>query len=75
LIGPKRIKGLVLPRHITMHILSEQLNLTVEKIGEILGGRDHTTVMHGRDKIKRLISTDIEIQRITDEVRQRLSTE
>ena len=75
LIGPKRIKSLVLPRHITMHILSEQLRLTVEKIGEILGGRDHTTVMHGRDKIKKLMLTDREVQRITAEVRQRLSTQ
>ena len=75
LIGPKRIKSLVLPRHITMHILSEQLSLTVEKIGEILGGRDHTTVMHGRDKIKKLMLTSREVQRITAEVRQRLSTQ
>ena len=74
LIGPKRVKGLVLPRHLAMHILSEQLRLTVEKIGEILGGRDHTTVMHGRDKIKKLISTDREVQRISIEVKQMLST-
>lgn len=72
LIGPKRQKELVLPRHITMFILSEQLNLTVEKIGQILGGRDHTTVMHGRDRIKKLINTDREVQKIMIEVKQRL---
>ncbi|MDP3974096.1 MAG: chromosomal replication initiator protein DnaA [Candidatus Daviesbacteria bacterium] len=74
LIGPRRIKGLVLPRHLAMHILSEDLNLTVEKIGEIMGGRDHTTVMHGRDKIKRLIVENRDIQRILGEVKQNLST-
>lgn len=74
LIGPKRFKELVLPRHLVMHILSEHLNLTVEKIGDILGGRDHTTVMHGRDKIKKLILTDREIQRVSIEIKQRLST-
>lgn len=74
LIGPKRVKELVLPRHLVMHILSEQLNLTVEKIGEIIGGRDHTTVMHGRDKIKKLILTDREVQRILIELQQNLST-
>ncbi len=73
LTGPRRQKELVLPRHIVMHILSEQLKLPVEKIGEILGGRDHTTVMHGRDKIKRLIVTDREVQRTLIEVKQRLS--
>lgn len=74
LTGPRRIKGLVLPRHLAMHILSEELKLTVERIGEILGGRDHTTVMHGRDKMKKLISTDREAQRIFIEVKQHLST-
>ncbi len=74
LIGPKRVKEFVLPRHITMHILSEDLNLTVEKIGDIMGGRDHTTVMHGRDKIKKLIVENRAIQRIVGEVKQNLST-
>lgn len=74
LTGPKRQKELVLPRHLVMYILSEELGLTVEKIGEVLGGRDHTTVMHGRDKIKRLILTNREIQRIYIEAKQNLST-
>ena len=74
LIGQRRQKELVLPRHITMFILSEHLNLTVEKIGQILGKRDHTTVMHGRDKIKKLKDTDQEIQRMLGEIKQSLST-
>lgn len=74
LVGPRRVKELVLPRHLVMHILSEQLSLTVEKIGDILGGRDHTTVMHGRDKIKKLILNDREVQRILIELNQNLST-
>lgn len=73
LTGPKRQKELVLPRHIAMYILSEELRLTVERIGEILGGRDHTTVMHGRDKMKKLINTDREVQRMFIEVRQRIT--
>ena len=63
LTGPRRQKELVLPRHITMYILSEELNLTVEKIGQLLGGRDHTTIMHGRDKIKSLLLKDRELQK------------
>src|SRR3989338_4804803 len=72
LTGPKRQKELVLPRHIAMFILAEDLKLTVERIGQLLGGRDHTTVMHGRDKIKKLIVTDREIQRVFTEVKGRL---
>ncbi len=74
LTGPKRQKGLVLPRHFAMYILSEELGMTVEKIGQILGGRDHTTVMHGRDKIRELVIKDREIQRMFVEVKQNLST-
>lgn len=75
LVGPKRQKELVLPRHISMYILSEELGMTVEKIGQVLGGRDHTTVMHGRDKIKQLINKDGEVQRVLIEVKQQaLST-
>ncbi len=73
LTGAKRQKELVLPRHITMFILSEHLNMTVEKIGQILGKRDHTTVMHGRDKIKGLMNTDIEVQRFMTEIKSRLT--
>lgn len=74
LTGPKRQKELVLSRHITMYLLSEELNLTVEKIGGVLGGRDHTTVMHGRDRIKNLIIADKETQRLLIEVKQKIST-
>lgn len=74
LTGPKRQKELVLPRHIIMYILSEEIGMTVEKIGEVLGGRDHTTVMHGRDKIKELLLKDREIQTIFIEIKQKLST-
>ncbi len=64
LTGPKRQKELVLPRHIAMYILSEETKMTVEGIGQLLGNRDHTTVMHGRDKIKALALKDLELQKI-----------
>ena len=72
LAGSKRQKELVLPRHIAMFILTEHLNMTVEKTGQILGGRDHTTIMHGRDKIKKLINSDREVQRMLIEIKSRL---
>lgn len=73
LTGPNRQKELVLPRHIAMYLLSEELKLTVERIGQILGGRDHTTVMHARDKMKKLFTTDREIQRTLIEVKQKIT--
>lgn len=71
LTGPKRQKEYVLPRHMAMYFLAEELRLTVEKIGELMGGRDHTTVMHARDKIRKLIQNDREVQRIFIEIKQR----
>lgn len=74
LTGPKRQKELVLPRHITMYILAEELGMTVEKIGQLLGGRDHTTVMHGRDRIKKQLAKDREIQRLFMEIKNYFQT-
>lgn len=72
LLGPRRQKELVLPRQIAMFIMYEECKLPMEKIGQILGGRDHTTVMHGVDKIKEAISRDREIQRMLIELKQHI---
>ena len=62
--SPKRDAFLVRPRHVAMFLLKKELGLTFVEIGNLLGGRDHTTVMHGVDKVesmlkKSLISEDI----------------
>jgi chromosomal replication initiator protein len=51
--GPKRDSALVRARHIAMYILYTDLNLTFKDIGGLLGGRDHTTIMHGVEKIEK----------------------
>lgn len=52
LIGKSRNSKYVLPRHIAMYILKTHYKLTYSKIGAILNGRDHTTVMNGCNKIE-----------------------
>ena len=54
--GPKRDSGLVRARQIAMYILKHDLSLSFVEIGNILGGRDHTTIMHGVKKIEGLAS-------------------
>ena len=71
--GPRRQKELVLPRHFAMFLFCEELNMTVERAGQILGGRDHTTIMHGRDRIKKLINSNREVQKTLIEIKQKLS--
>lgn len=68
--GPRRLKGLVLPRQIAMFLIYEQCKTPFEKIGEMLGGRDHTTIMHGVEKIRGMIQRDREVQRMVVEVKQ-----
>ncbi|HSD99095.1 MAG TPA: chromosomal replication initiator protein DnaA [Patescibacteria group bacterium] len=53
--GPKRDAALVRARQIVMYILKHDLELTLVEIGNQLGGRDHTTIMHGVDKIALLV--------------------
>lgn len=53
--GPKRDASLVKARQIAMYILQKELGLTLVEVGNILGGRDHTTVMHGVSKIEKMV--------------------
>lgn len=55
--GPKRDASLVRARQIAMYLLKKELNLTFVEIGNVLGGRDHTTIMHGVGKIENVISS------------------
>ncbi len=52
--GPKRDASLVKARQVTMFLLKKELGLTYVEIGNILGGRDHTTVMYGVEKMEDL---------------------
>ena len=58
LLGKKKNKELVLPRQICIYLMTELLSLPLVTIGQAMGGRDHTTVIHARDKITDLIRTD-----------------
>lgn len=49
--GPKRQKEIVKPRQMIMYLLREEANLSYPKIGQELGGRDHTTVIYAVEKI------------------------
>ena len=46
------------PRQIAMYLLREETHSSYPEIGEKLGGRDHSTVMHAYEKIKREESED-----------------
>ncbi len=56
LVGPSRSRTLVQARQIAMYLCRELTNLSLPKIGQSFGGRDHTTVMHAERKIRSLMA-------------------
>ena len=75
LIGSKRTQAIVYPRQIAMYLSRELTDLSLPKIGEAFGGRDHTTVMHATAKIQKLMGEQRqvynEIQQLTNAVKQK----
>ncbi|MCR4324702.1 MAG: chromosomal replication initiator protein DnaA [Candidatus Curtissbacteria bacterium] len=65
LCGPKRKANIVFARQILMFILREDLGLALEAIGELVGGRDHSTIIYGVERVNKLIG---ENQNTRDEV-------
>lgn len=59
--GPKRDAGLVKARQVCMFLLKTELGLTYVEIGNLLGGRDHTTIMHGVEKIESLVENKAKV--------------
>jgi len=72
LTGKRRDKTAVLARQVTMYLLRERNHCGLAEIGKILGGRDHTTVMHGCEKIAAEIDVNPQLQESIDEIRHKL---
>jgi len=64
-----RKKEVIKPRQIIMYILREDFSISYPSIGEKLGGRDHTTVIHSCEKIKREVKDDTLLLKEIQEIR------
>lgn len=56
--GNRRDRSYARPRQIIYYLLRSEMNIPLVEIGNLLGGRDHTTIIHGVRKIAQLLSTD-----------------
>ena len=65
IVGKQRIANIANARHIAMYICKEYLNENYAKIGNEFGGRDHSTAMHGIEKIKKQIKKN---KQLNDEI-------
>jgi len=72
ILGKKKSKDVVEPRMIAIYLISDILEIPLVSIGKIFGGRDHTTIMHSRDKIADGVKTSHKMQTLVGEIRKML---
>lgn len=72
IIGKKKSKEVVEPRMIAIYLISEIIEMPLVSIGKVFGGRDHTTIMHSRDKISDQIKTSQKTRTFISEIRKML---
>ena len=68
LIGKRRNRELVEPRHFAIYLITEFLNIPLVNIGQVLGNRDHSSVLHGRNKIQGMLATDARTKMIVKDI-------
>lgn len=72
ILSKRRNKELVYPRQIIMYLLRGELNYSYPKIGKELGGKDHTTIIHGVGKIEKLVKRDSRLQNEISLIKEKL---
>jgi chromosomal replication initiator protein len=70
--GKAREKQIVLPRQVAMYLMREETDAPLLRIGDALGGRDHSTVLHGCEKIERELAENDDFRREVSALREML---
>ncbi|GBD11218.1 Chromosomal replication initiator protein DnaA [bacterium HR23] len=70
--GPRRDKVTATARHIAMFLLREEAQRPLTEIGRLLGGKDHTTVLHACEKVRLQMDTDPQVRHALLVLRERL---
>ena len=73
IVGKRKSKDVAEPRMIAVYLINEILEIPLISIGKIFGGRDHTTIMHSRDKISDQLKTSHKMQGFISEIKKLLS--
>ena len=72
LTGKIRTGQIALARHLAMYLIRDVLDVSLKKIGDMFGGKDHTTVMSAIQKVDKELKTDESLQQAVEELRKRL---
>lgn len=71
--GKRKTKEIVEPRMIAIYLIDEMFNLPQDTIGEYFGGRDHSTIIHSRDKIAEQMKRDNKLRLIINDLKAKIS--
>lgn len=74
LLAKKRTRNVAYPRQIAMYLCRELTETSLPRIGEMFGGRDHTTVIHAHDKINRERAEDVKLSNTLKELIKRIES-
>lgn len=72
LIGQRRNREITFPRQVAMYLIREMTGISTTRIGKLFGGRDHTTVLHGCDKIARELKEQSRLPSTLDDLRNEI---
>ena len=72
-LSQKRNRNISYPRQIAMYLCRDIMGLSLPKIGEDFGGRDHTTVIHAIQKIEGDIQMNQETKRTVEELKRNVT--
>lgn len=74
LMSKKRSRELVYPRQITMYLMRSQLSLSYPNIGKLLGGKDHTTIIHGYETINSQMTRNDQLKNDLNFLKDKISS-
>lgn len=69
----RRTRNIAFPRQIAMYLSRKLTDMSLPKIGEEFGGRDHTTVIHAYEKISNNLKKDESLQNAINELNKRIN--
>ncbi|MBC7255470.1 MAG: hypothetical protein H5T66_05135, partial [Chloroflexi bacterium] len=72
ILGRRRSREVALARQVAMYLTRELTSLSFPQIGEAFGGRDHTTILHGHEKVAALFEKDDTLRRQVLEIKTSL---
>ncbi len=73
--GKQRDKHIVMPRQIAMYLMRQETQASLLEIGQMFGGRDHSTVLHACEKIDREVNINPTLRREIVAIREQLQRE